>query len=168
MRSMALVVLVSSGCGLVSFDVTAVIPEQTVPGSPLGGILPSFLAAPVPLQVDLRQETQRRSTGPARTARLSSITLAATPHDSPSGNFDFLDQIHVYVDSANDSSLPKREVAKLEPVPRGQTSLSLAIVPDVELLPYINQGAEISAQATGRQPTREFHYDGVVVIKVGL
>lgn len=73
-----------------------------------------------------------------------------------SGNFDFLDEIHILVDSANDASLPKKEIATLKPVPKGQTTIELNVVGDVDLLPYINAGAEISATASGRQPDKDF------------
>jgi hypothetical protein len=167
MRSI-LVVLALSGCGSIPFDVDQEIAEQHVAGSPLGGLLPSFLAAPVPLTIDLRAETQKRDTGPAQSANLKAIRFAATPHAMPSGNFDFVDEIHIYVDSANDTSLPKKEIASLKPVPKGQTTIELQIVEDVDLLPYINQGAQISATATGHQPTQDFSYDGQVTITVHI
>ena len=35
-------------------------------------------------------------------------------------------------------------------------------MPDVELLPYINAGAQITATATGTQPSSDFSYDGSI------
>ncbi|HEX8950988.1 MAG TPA: hypothetical protein VF945_04035, partial [Polyangia bacterium] len=58
----------AAGCGAISFDVSQAVPEQQVPGSPLGGLLPSFLPQPFPVTINVQQETQKRSTGPARSA----------------------------------------------------------------------------------------------------
>ncbi len=168
MKPLALFCLCAAGCGAIPFDVSQSLPEQTVPGSALGGVLPSFLSVPVPLTIDLTSETQKRNTGPAKSANLKSLSFAATPHDMPSGNFDFLDEIHIYIDSQNDSTLAKKEIANLSPVEKGQTTLHLSIVPGVDLLPYINKGAEISATASGTEPTKDFTYDGEVTITVHI
>jgi hypothetical protein len=169
-RALAAIVLssVAAGCGDIPFDVSQDIPEQTVAGSPLGGVLPDFLAAPVPLMFDLTAETEKRNTGPAKSATLKLLSFAATPHGAPSGNFDFLDEIHISIDSQNDASLPKLEIANLAPVPKGQTQIELTLVRGVDLLPYINKGAEISATASGTQPQRDFSYDGRVTITVHI
>ena len=170
MRTLALLVTVAaagSGCGILSFDVDQDLPAQTIPGNPLGGVLPSFLQAPIPLQVDLKAETDKRGTGPATHAYLKSLTLSATPHGSPSGNFDFLDEVHVFVEPQS-GALPKVEVATQKPVPRGQTSLDFTIVPNLDLLPYVNAGAQITASASGRQPQQNFSYDGHLTITIKL
>jgi hypothetical protein len=44
------VVVACAGCA-IPFDVDQSIPEQRVAGRPLGGLLPSFLAAPIPLTI---------------------------------------------------------------------------------------------------------------------
>jgi hypothetical protein len=160
----ALAVTLVTGCGIIPFDVDQDIPEQRVTGSPLGGVLPSFLSAPVPLMIDLKAETQKRDTGPAKSANLKALRFRATS----SGNFDFLDEIHIYIDAQSQSSLGKKEIARLAPVPKGQTTLELQVLDGVDLLPYINAGAEISATASGHQPTMDFTYDGHVTITVHI
>jgi len=159
----------ASGCGAISFDVSQGVPEQQVPGSPLGGLLPSFLPQPFPITIDVQQETAKRSTGPARSANLKSVSFAITPHDAPSGNFDFVDEIHIFVaPSSSSSSLPMVEIATLAPVPKGQTTIHLSIVPKVDLLPYINVGADISASASGHAPAQTVTYDGTVVVTIHI
>ncbi len=160
----------AAGCGALSFDVSQSVPEQQVPGSPLGGLLPSFLPQPFPINIDVQQETAKRSTGPARSANLKQVEFQITPHASPSGNFDFVDEIHIYVapSSSSGSSLPMVEIANLKPVPKGQTTIDLAIVPGVDLLPYINAGASISATASGHQPAQTVTYDGTVVVTIHI
>lgn len=165
----AALALVVAGCGAIPFDVSQNIPEQQVPGSPLGGLLPSILPSPFAVTINAQQETEKRNTGPAKSVTLKSIVFAATPHDKPSGTFDFVDEIHVYVaPSSSGSSLPMTEIARKAPVPKGQTNLSLDVVPGVELLPYVDGGATISATATGRQPAGTFTYDGVVTVTIHI
>jgi hypothetical protein len=165
--ALALLVL-TSGCGILSFDVSQDLAEQRIAGSPLGGILPNFLQAPIPITINLSAETQKRDTGPAKSANLKAIRFSATPHDSPSGNFDFVSEIHISVSSPSDPTLPKKEIAFLRPVPKGQTTIELEVITDVDLLPYVNKGAEISATASGTQPTKDFTYDGQVTITVHI
>jgi hypothetical protein len=55
----------------------------------------------------------------------------------PSGNFDFVDEIHIFISA---QSLPRVEIARLAPVPKGKTTIDLEVVPGVDLLPYVNAG----------------------------
>jgi len=159
----------ASGCGAIGFDVSQSVPEQQVPGSPLGGLLPSFLPQPFPITIDIKQETAKRSTGPATSANLKQVEFEMTPHGQSSSTFDFVDEIHIFVaPSAAGSSLPMVEIANLKPVPKGQTKIDLTIVPGVDLLPYINAGASISATASGHQPAETVTYDGTVVVTVHI
>src|SRR5262245_25156349 len=107
--------LLVTGCGALSFDVSQDLPEQHVMGSanPLSGLLPDFLVA-VPITIDLKAETAKRNTGPATSASLKELTLAATPHEAPSGNFDFLSEVHVFVAPSQGGSLPRIEIATLK------------------------------------------------------
>lgn len=171
MRALACAIALAAlqaGCGALSFDVDQNLPEQTVPGSPLGGLLPSFIPNPIPLQIDLQAAEKAHGTGPASHAYLSALTLAATPHSNPSGNFDFLDEVHIFVSAQNGGSLPRVEIATLKPVPKGQTQVTFTIVPNVDLLPYINAGAQIDSTASGRQPSMDFTFDGHLVVTVKI
>jgi hypothetical protein len=158
------------GCGAIGFDVSQPVPEQQVPGSPIGGLLPSFLPQPFPVTINVQQETAKRSTGPATSANLKQVQFQITPHASPSGNFDFVDEIHIFVapSSGSGSALPMVEIATGKPVPKGQTTIDLSIVPGIDLLPYINAGASISATANGHQPAQTITYDGSVVVTVHI
>ncbi len=165
---LAAVTTAAAGCGIIAFDVSQSVPQQTVQGSPLGGLLPGFLSAPFPVTINVQSETQKRSTGPAHSASLKQIEFDITPHDAPSGNFDFVDEIHIFVEAQSGSTLPKVEIANLKPVPKGQTKIDLTIVPGIDLLPYINAGAVISASASGHQPAQTTSYDGTVVVTVHI
>lgn len=159
--------LLLCACGAVRFDVEQSLPQQTVKGGGvLGGVLPAeLLGNATRFTIDLKSEVQRRGTGPATKARLKSLTLQVTPHAAPQGNFDFLDEVHLFVEGPG---LPKLEVAKAQPVPRSRSALAFDVVPDVDLLPYVNAGATITATASGRAPAMDTSFDGQVVVEVQL
>jgi hypothetical protein len=148
-----------AGCGLVGFDVDQKIPPQEVPGSLLGGVLPLEFA--FPLSIDIESQTKAQGTGPARSASLKSLELSVI---SPDGEtFAFIDEITSIKVSAE--GLESKTIAHLKPVP-GTARISLTIVPDVDLLPYIRKGAMLSASATGHAPRQTVRFEGKVVIHI--
>ncbi|HEX2574629.1 MAG TPA: hypothetical protein VH877_34095 [Polyangia bacterium] len=166
MYKVILCALLVSGCGL-PFTIGQDVPEQTVPADP--NPLPAPLVQDfiqIPLTIDLQSEIEKHKTGPAQSVRLKSLTLAATPANNPSGNFDFLDEVHIFIAPSSGNALPEVEIATLKPVPRGATSVSFTVVPDVDLLPYIKQGARITSRVTGHYPQREFTFNGHLRVTV--
>lgn len=153
--------LLASSCGAISFDVVQDIPEQVVMGSPLpGGLLPASPLFQIPMMIDIDSQTKAQGTGPAHSANLKAITFTVS---RPAGaRFDFLSGISVSISA---TGLPDVEIARLKPVPAG-TTISLDIVPGVDLLPYINAGAKISATAEGNLPPQDTYYTGRVVVTV--
>ncbi|MBL8954057.1 MAG: hypothetical protein JNK82_24990 [Myxococcaceae bacterium] len=151
-------------CGAVSFGVEQDLPRQDIQGSLLGGVLPSFLPTSSRFTIDLSAEVQKRGTGPARAAYLKTLTLVIAPN-TPSASFDFLDDVHLF---AEGPGLAKVEIAKLQPVPKGLTTLKFEIVPDVDLLPYINAGATLSASASATQPRTDTSFTGKVEVEVRI
>jgi hypothetical protein len=154
--------LVLPGCGLVSFDVSQDIPAQTVPGSPLGALLPASLFS-IPMNIDIQSETAGHGTGPAHSVTLSSVSLTVT---SPAGaTFDFVSAISIKISSSGNPNLPEVEIGRLDPVP-GTTSISIPPTGSVDLLPYINAGATITSTAAGHMPPSDVTFVGKVVVTV--
>lgn len=154
--------VVGPGCGLglVSFDVTQMIPAQTVPGNPLGPVLPAVLFS-FPITVNLDSETQGHGTGPAKSAQLKSLLLEIR---EPAGaTFDFLDSISITVGA---TGLPDVEVARLDDVP-AQGFISIPPTPGVDLLPYIKAGAtKLTATASGHVPAQNITFFGQVIVTI--
>jgi len=147
--------LAGPGCGLLAFDVSQDIPAQTVPGSPLGA---SLFA--IPLNIDIQSATAAQGTGPAHSATLKSISLSIT---SPSGaTFDFITSISISISA---SGMPDVEIARLQPVP-ATASITIPPTGAVDLLPYINAGATISATASGHMPPSDTTFVGKVIVTV--
>jgi hypothetical protein len=152
-----------AGCDALGFDVTQQIPEQQVMGSPLGEVLPPLDLFQLPLNLNVQQQTQAMGTGPAGSLKLKSLTLAIT---SPSdASFDFLTEIAISIAA---EGLAKKVIAQAKPVPMGQKQLALAPVGDVDLLPYANKGATLSASAQGHVPMQTIRFSGVVVMHVSV
>lgn len=150
------------GCGLIAFDVSQDIPQQTVPGSPLGALLPASLFA-IPMNVDIQSATAAQGTGPAHSATLKSIALTIT---SPGGGtWDFVSSISISISSSGNGNLPTVEIAKLQPVP-GTATITIPPTSNVDLLPYINAGANITATASGHMPSSDTTFVGTVVVTV--
>ncbi|MFO0572836.1 MAG: hypothetical protein U1A78_02465 [Polyangia bacterium] len=160
------------GCGLIEFDLNEKVPEQRIQGSLLSGVLPSFLPSPVPLSLDVQAASKAMGTGPVTAASLKSLTFAITATAMPSGDsddFDFVRSIDVFVESRKQgSALPRVKIADLPSHGSGDKQLSLRTYPEVNLLPYINEGCEISASATGTAPPDDVTFDGQVVVRAKL
>lgn len=166
---LTLALLALASCGLIHFDVSEDVPQQTVTGSPLGGGLPAFVPVPVPVNIDLKAETAKQGTGPATGANLKSLTLTVTPHNMPAGNFDFINEVHIFIGPRDSgSTLPVQEIASVTAVPKGLTTLTFTVLPNIELLPYINAGAQLTARASGTQPRSTVSYDGQIVITIKI
>lgn len=160
------------GCGLIEFDLNEKVPEQRIQGSLLSGVLPSFLPSPVPLTLDVQAASKAMGTGPVTAASLKSLTFSITATAMPSGDsddFDFVRSIDVFVESRKQGSmLPRVKIADLPSHGSGDKQLSLRTYPEVNLLPYINEGCEISASASGTAPPDDVTFDGQVVVRAKL
>jgi len=161
---------VLSGCGALRFDISQPIAEQKIMGNILAGALGVFIPTPFALTVNLDQETKARGTGPAQSAGLTGLSFKLTNFSNPprsTDNFDFVDRIEIFVESTKSgTALAKQKVADLIPVPKGLTKIDLQCYPGVDLVPYINEGARISSTASGRVPSNDMTFDGLVTIEV--
>jgi hypothetical protein len=157
-------VLLASGCrGLGAFEVAIDLAEQRVSGSPLGGLLGGLFEVPIPLDVDVAAETAARETGPAQRVRLVELSLRTTNET----DFDFLDSAEVFVQSRQSgSSLPRVRVAIVDPVPGGARQIFFETDEEVDLLPYIREGARLTSSARGRVPPADVTFDGRAVLSV--
>jgi hypothetical protein len=151
-----------AGCGLIKFDVDQNIPEQTIPGSPLGAVLPAMLFS-VPLQVDIDSGLKAHGAGAASGAYVKTVTLTITA--PPGETFSFLDSISLSIAAPGQQEV---EIAALSSVPAAPT-ITLAPTGRVNLLPYIKGGsATITTRATGRVPTQDLKFNGKVTITVEI
>jgi hypothetical protein len=128
-------------------------------------VLGTFLSSPFKFSIDINAEVAKHGTGPATSAALESLSLSITPHNAPTGNFDFLQEVHLFVEA---DGLAKLEIANVIMVPKGSVIINFTILPSINLLPYIQAGANISATAVGTQPSQDTSFDGHVTVLVHI
>ena len=157
------------GCGSLDFDVQQAIPEQRVPGSALGSLFGTLLPSPFALTIDLAQETKARGTGPVKAAGLKTLTFQITQTASSGSvhDFRFVQSVEVNIESTmSGSTLTKQKIADLPTPPGMQPTLTLQTYPDVNLLPYINEGSRITSTASGTSPPNDVTFNGSIVVHV--
>jgi hypothetical protein len=160
MRPIALAAAVSlAACGGITFTLDQDLGAQKIEGSLLGGLLPGFLNS-FPLTFDIKAETEKRNTGPASAVELQSFTLTASE-----GNFDFLQALDIFVSAPGQTEV---KIASLPKLDKGATKIDMTIVPNVNMLAYVNAGATIRASASGTQPAKDVTFSGKVTILVRI
>lgn len=155
-----------TGCpNLGSFTFTEESPEQTVSGSPLGGLANLFPAS-IPLEIDLEQELQEQDASGARSVHLIELYFELTD-DTEEENFDFLDNIELEVSSADSNSdLPRRDLAWRNPVPTGENRFEFDIDEEVDLKPYAEEGLRLRTTASGSAPNNDAKFRVVATFRV--
>lgn len=166
---LALLPLSAGGCGALDFDVQQAIPEQRVAGSLTGALFGTLIPSPFPLTIDLAQETKARGTGPVKAAGLKTLTFAITNTASAGSvhDFRFVETVDIYIESTKSgSTLTRQKIADLPSPPGNQTTLSLRTFPEINLLPYINEGSRITSTASGTVPPNDVTFNGQIVVHV--
>jgi hypothetical protein len=157
-----LLCLALTGCGLTDFDITQPVPEQRIDGTglpdlPLGGLFD------IPLNLDLEAKIQQQTTGPIDSITLSSLALDVT---SPTGDWSFVDNIHVFVKSSVEgSTLPRVEIASVT-MPGAVRTMKFDVESGVDLKPYVDEGSIVESTAEGTAPQDDVVYDGEAVFTV--
>jgi hypothetical protein len=161
MKTLAALMLIAvAGCSVADFDVTRAIPSETIVGTER---LPA--ASPdtaQPLEVPLHQVVDSSSTGFVNSIYLSDLTLDITS----TGDWSFVQSMDLYIASTmSGSTLPKVVVASAS-APGAVTKLNLVITSDVNLVPYVNEGAVLTATASGTLPSHDVTLDGQYTLHV--
>jgi hypothetical protein len=169
--ALAAIALFGSGCGIGDFDVQRAIGEQRVSGSPLSALLDTFFDAPIPMDVDIEQETAARDGGPAQAAHLTRLDFNITPTAMVSpdrDDFSFLQTVSVYIESTrSDSALPRQKIA--EALDIGEVStLRFRTLRDVDVLPYTEEGARFVSEARGNAPPDDVTFAGSFAVTIEL
>ena len=140
--------------------------QTTIPGSVLGGLLGpvGFLGFS---DIDVSEAQEFRNQGYSKdqidSVRLEVFTLAITAPQG--GNFDFLSEVSFFAES---EGLPRVEIARINPVPRGASALELEIL-DVELRDYaVADSMTITTTATGVTPDEDTTISAHLVLDVDV
>lgn len=164
----AAVVLASLTCGSdvdnveVESEGRAMIPGGTVIDQLLGDLAFSGFD-----DIDVSQSQELENQGYTEeqidSVRLDSLTLTVSA--PAGGDFDFLESIAFFVEAEGEERV---EIARLSPVPDGQTSLDVPVA-DVELLPYaVAESMTVTTEATGSAPDEDTTVDAHLVFDVDI
>jgi hypothetical protein len=162
--------LVASGCGVLDFDIEQPVPEQRIMSNLIGQLLGTLIPSPFALNINFEQETKARGTGPVKAAGLKSLTFditATAMQGTDMDDFDFVQSVDIYIESTRQgSTLQRVKIADLPGPPGAVKQMDLRTYPDVNLLPYINEGSRITSMASGMVPTDDVTFNGKIVVRV--
>ena len=146
------------------FDFAQAVPEQSIPGSPVDAPLPEGIALPVRVDVGSKI-VNPKSIGSITLGAMYLDVTSAGESDGDSDDWSFVERIDLYVESTKvGSTLPRLKVASA--VAPGAVA-HLELTPeDVNLLPYVMEGCQLSTEASGRTPADDVSYDGKVTFHV--
>jgi len=170
----------NGGSGLFSVPISLDISDQTIPGftpaalqaacNPaipgVGNLGPDSI---VPITFDIRASQQLKGQSIAHFARveLDHVTLRIVPPSQAGQTWDFLDSVELFAQAVG-SSAPPVLVAKLDPVPNGQTEIVIpgtgADISDIVSADKF----QITGQVSGRPPCADVHFNGNADFNVGF
>lgn len=169
MRGIWVLLLFAAGCGITNVDLDEPIPEQTIAGSNLPVGLGAFFQFPIHLNI--QQDLDAMKTGTASSVKLTSIAVTITDAARPQGDSDdwsFVDSIDVYVESTKSGTTLERKKVATITSPGAVETMDFTIVPDVELLPYVQEGVEMTTDSSGTEPPDDVSFDGTASFTVDV
>jgi hypothetical protein len=159
------------GCGIGDFDVERGISEQRVPGNALSGLLETFFDTPIPMNVNIQEETAARDSGPAQSAHLTRLDfrITASAMSAPDkDDFSFLRSASVFIESTRaGSELPRQKIAEAEDI-QASAVLSFHTFDRVDILPYTEEGARFVSEAEASAPPDDVTFEGSFTVSVEL
>jgi hypothetical protein len=115
--------------------------------------------------IDLTQELENQGVGKEDVDSVVMTSFTLTIQGPAGANFDFLEAVSFFAETEGQ---PKVLVARLDPVPKGATSLEL-VMTGAELKPYVvAPKMRISAAVQGKRPMQETTVVAAVVLDVDV
>lgn len=160
---LALTPVLASCAGIGSFSFTEESEETTIQGDQTGlGLGDAF--GSLDLNIDLEEELEARDASGADEVNLTAMTLHVT-EDSDGQTFDFLSSLDVVADA---DGLSERQIATIDDVPEGRSSIDLDVDETVDLKPYIEEGMTLRTEAEGNIPDEDTTVFAEVTIRVDV
>jgi hypothetical protein len=166
--------LAASSCtGLVGFNITRPIPEQTVPGDPTAHALAQLVPDQSPIHpfevsIDLTSESRSNGNVPVQRVFLRALSFTITPTAQPAGDqdcWDFVDTITLSAESTRPgTALPPVTVATGSQ-PGCVQVFALTVMSDVNIKPYIDEGLRVTATGSGIPPADDVSFVGSVTVR---
>ncbi len=153
---------------VAAFDIPYDIPEQTVPGNAAAnaaGVVIDAPLQPFPINVNVAQQAQAAGvSGVISTVTLTSLSLSIT---KSSGCFDFVQDLSISISSTKAGSTLPPAVIATGSNPGCITSWALT-PSDVNLKPYLDEGAQATPSGKGIPPAADVSFAGHLVAHASL
>jgi hypothetical protein len=169
----ALLFTILAGCNfnlssVAAFDIPYDVPEQTVPGNAAAnaaGLVIDAPLAPFPINIDVAQQAKSAGvSGAISTVTLTSISLTIT---KASGCFDFVQDLSISISSTKPGSTLPSAVIATGSNPGCITTWNLT-PSNVNLKPYLDEGAQATPSAKGIPPASDVSFNGHLVAHASL
>ena len=182
------VALAATGCGLENqlrktFTVEQSIPEQVIPGDPIGLMGPPQALPPIALNMESEDGYKDQVEQFDLVVRVSirSLQLRITPssddpaidglEDDVADDFSFLEWVEIFVEATVDGGLLRERVAVVEPgspqlEPGGRELNFTCTGADVSAILTAEGGYRLVVQVTGRLPVDDVIFDGSLRARV--
>jgi hypothetical protein len=159
------------GCQPSSFELTLDLTEQRQNAQPAGAIS-TLLPTPFVFAVNLADEAKIRGANPPRQVFLKEFSLVISSTTRPAGDvdtFDYLNTAEFFIEPTRVGSvLQKVKVADI-PAKEGPTGeMWPRLIANLNLLPLLTEGAQLTSTATGTTPGDDVSYTGKVVLSVDV
>lgn len=152
------------------YDYNQDLPEQRLSGGSMGLLLGTVLQTPFAIGLDLAKEATAHGSGPAKTVSITSLTLTITNTAMPAGdvdNFDWLQSGEIYIESTDRATiLPRRRIGEITAVTPGQSTITVKVASELNLIQYITEGNLISSTGLAMQPTDDVSFGGKLTLHV--
>jgi len=161
----------TAGCQPSNFEMTLDLPERRQSANPAGAIT-TFLPTPFVFVVNLTDEAKIRNANPPRQAFLKDLSFSITSTARPVGDidtFDYLNTAEFFVEPTRPGSVLEKVKVAIVPSKQGPTGeFWPSLVSNVNLLPLLQEGAHLTATATGVTPPDDVSYSGKIVLSVDV
>ena len=163
--------LAATGCQPEAFDVTIDLPEQRQVGQ-ANGTLSTLLPAPFVFTVNLSDEAKIRNANPPRQVFIKDFSLVITGTSRGIGDidtFDYLNTAEFFIEPTRMGSVLQRVKVADIPAKEGPAGLiAPRLVSNLNILPLLQEGAQLVTTATGKTPTDDVSFNGTIVLAVDV
>jgi len=179
MRFHLLIAVAALGCNFsvsdpLGFDIPYAVPEQSVPGNAAANAAGIAIDSPpitFPINVDLATEAQNNHVNAISQVTLTSLSLTITATDEPSGDtdcFDFVESVSLSVASTKSGSALQPQVIATGNNPGCVQTFVLTPSPNVNLKPYIDEGANVTMTGQAIPPADDISFNGAMNLHAQL
>ncbi len=158
----------------VGFDIPYNVPEQEVPGDPTANAAGIVVDAPpitFPVNVDVASYEKANGVNVISSIELTQLSLTITTTDEPTGDtdcFDFVQSVSLSIASTKSGTTLQPVVIATGGSPGCVQTYTLTPTPNVNVKPYIDEGASVTMTGQAIPPADNVSFDGALVMHASI